>query len=456
MKILLVSWYFPPSNRIGAVRIGRLASYLLDRGHDIKIVTCQDPPYNQTLPHDFPQERVTRAKWVDVNALPVALAQRLKRSPKSDIRSENPSEATIPTSQRGSTQPSRFRHLKSFLSSAYTHVINWPDQRIGWLPYALGAGRRVLKDWSPDLVFASAPPFTTLLAGALLSRSARAPLVLEFRDRWWDDPYYPPPAWLRALNRFVERRLASSAAGLSTVSEPWAETYRARYGKPTIVIYNGYDSEILAKLEERPETPASDAEPHLRIVYTGGIYPGRRDPSLLFQAIGRLGEAGQAIEVAFYGTAPELVLPLAEQAGVRDNVTLHPEVSHKEAIARQSEADVLLLMQWSDPREQGNVPGKFFEYMGSRRPILILGLRDGVPATIAKETGAGVYGADAEQIAGLLTQWLALKRERGYLPAAPSSAHDGYSREEQYRKLEQFFETLQAGRSDQESRSLNS
>ena len=448
MKILLVSWYFPPSNRIGAVRIGRLASYLLDRGHDLRIVTCQDPPYSQTLPHDFPQERVTRAKWVDVNALPAALVRRLKRSQRNGTQPDSPSEAANLASDAGSTQPSRARRLKSFLSSAYTHVTNWPDQRIGWLPYAVGAGRRILKDWSPDLVFASAPPFTTLLAGAWLSRSARAPLVLELRDRWWDDPYYPPPAWLRALNRFVERRLVSGAAGLSTVSEPWAETYRARYGKPTVVIYNGYDSEILAKLDQRPEELLSDTEPRLRIVYTGGIYPGRRDPSLLFEAIRRLGAAGQAIEVAFYGTAPDLVLPLAEQAGVRDKVTLHPEVSHEEAIARQSEADVLLLMQWNDPKEQGNVPGKFFEYMGSRRPILILGLRDGVPATIARETGAGVYGADPDQIAGLLTQWLALKREKGYLPAVPVSAREGFSRDDQYRKLEQFFETLCVNNSD--------
>ena len=440
-----MTWYFPPSNRIGAVRLGGLADFLLAQGHDLKVVTCENPPYRQTLPDDFPPQQVIRAKWVDVNALPKAVAARLKGASSETIARNAgtaPEAAAPPTGGTGQTGPGLGRRLKSLLSTSYTNLVNWPDQRIGWLPYAVRAGRKLLKDWKPDLVFASAPPFTTLLVGALLSRSAGAPLVLEFRDRWWDDPYYPPPAWLRAINRFAERRLVSASIGLSTVSEPWAETYRARYGKPTVVIYNGYDADILNRIETAPAADSAGQAARLRIVYTGGIYPGRRDPSLLFQAIRQVDPEGSAIEVNFYGTDPDLVLPLAEQAGVRANVVVHAEVSHEEAIARQKAADVLLLMQWNDPKEQGNVPGKFFEYIGTQRPILVLGLRDGVPASIARERGAGVYGADVEQIAAQLADWLAIKRRDGALPAAPERARQGFSRQDQYKNLADFFESL--------------
>ena len=61
---------------------------------------------------------------------------------------------------------------------------------------------------------------------------------------------------------------------------------------------------------------------------------------------------------------------LAETAGVQDRVVVHPHVPLAEAAAIQQGADVLLLMQWKDPREQGNLPGKLFEYLGARRPIL--------------------------------------------------------------------------------------
>ena len=445
MKILLVSWYFPPSNTIGAVRLGGLVRYLRSCGHDLRVVTCKDPPYRQTLHQDIPQEIVSRAKWLDINALPGALAARFKDRAGGQGAGQGettPASASPPDS---SSPPGLGRRIRSFLSLAYLILLNWPDKRIGWLPYALAAGRRTMKDWTPDLIFASGPPFTTLLIGALLARRARTDLVLEFRDRWWDDPYYPPPAWLRAFNRFVERRLVKRATGLTTVSEPWAETYRARYGKPTAVVYNGYDAEILAKVEAAAQPRADSTEARLRIVYTGGIYPGRRDPTPLFEAIGLLGEAGRAIDVAFYGTAPEQVLPLAERAGVRESIILHPEVNHEEAIAAQCTADILLLMQWNDPKEQGNVPGKFFEYIGSRRPILILGLQDGVPASIARERQAGVYGADPRQIAELLTDWLAAKREHGTIAATPETARAGFSRRDQYRKLEQFLEGLCPG-----------
>ena len=50
---------------------------------------------------------------------------------------------------------------------------------IGWLPHALRAGRRATDGWTPDVVFASAPPFTTLIAGRLIARRTGAPLVIE-------------------------------------------------------------------------------------------------------------------------------------------------------------------------------------------------------------------------------------------------------------------------------------
>ncbi len=63
MKLLLVTWYFPPSRTIAAVRLGKLARYLLAKGHDIRILTPQDPPLPQDLAFDFLAERVIRTSW---------------------------------------------------------------------------------------------------------------------------------------------------------------------------------------------------------------------------------------------------------------------------------------------------------------------------------------------------------------------------------------------------------
>ena len=65
-----------------------------------------------------------------------------------------------------------------------------------------------------------------------------------------------------------------------------------------------------------------------------------------------------------------------------------------------------------------------------------------MPATIARERQAGVYGESVEQIAGLLTGWLETKRREGSIPASPESACSGFSRHDQYRVLERFLESL--------------
>ena len=124
------------------------------------------------------------------------------------------------------------------------------------------------------------------------------------------------------------------------------------------------------------------------------------------------------------------VLPLARELGIADRVVVHPHLPRAQAAAIQQQADVLLLMQWDDPREQGNLPGKLFEYLGARRPILGLGLEDGVPAEIIRERAAGCFSNDPAEIALQLSAWLDTKRR--LVPAGPARAAAGFTRAEQF------------------------
>jgi glycosyltransferase involved in cell wall biosynthesis len=243
-------------------------------------------------------------------------------------------------------------------------------------------------------------------------------------------------------DRWLERRIVWQASGITTVSEPWAVAYREVYRKPVAVIPNGYDAEDFHGTigQGWPDTNV------LRIAYTGGIYPGYRDPTPLFRAIGGAVELKKQVEVHFYGSDPEVVSAMARRLGVEDRVFLHSRVSHAVALRVQQASDILLLMQWDNPREQGNVPGKFAEYFGARRPILVLGLADGVPATEVRNRSAGIATTDPESIARWLTECLATKRATGGLPPLSDEAIAGLSRAEQATKLEQFFSLLE-GRS---------
>lgn len=445
MNVLLVCWYFPPANTIAGVRLGRLAEYLLRAGHDVRIVSARDIPFPPTLQFEIPLSKIAYAPWIDIYSLPRTVARWLgKRGHRAAVTDA----VQAGTAKAGNespkvARPSLMRRQLRKVGSLYASVFGWPDPQIGWLPGAVGAGRRLVRSFQPDLVFASAPPFTTLLIGARLSKALGVPLVVEMRDRWSDDPYYPPGRWHQWLNSRTERKILSRARALVTVSEPWAATYRRNFQKPTAVVYNGYDPKILDRVDlgtvEQGANPDQD-EKRLSIVYTGSIYPDRRDPSLLFEAISRLGAKAERVRVTFYGTDPDLVWPIAQRYGISGSIRVLPPIPHAASVGVQRRADVLLLMQWNDPKEHGNVPGKLFEYLGARRPILVLGLDDGVPATLIRERGAGVYGKSSDQIARQLESWLSMIDEADRIPDNPESSRSGFSRDEQYATLVAFIE----------------
>ena len=108
----------------------------------------------------------------------------------------------------------------------------------------------------------------------------------------------------------------------------------------------------------------------------------------------------------------------------------------------QSKADVLLLLQWNSPSEAGNIPGKLFEYLGARRPILALGYPEGEMARIIQERAAGFFSNDPPAIAERLEAWRQEKRKAGHIAPLPETVRAGFSREAQFGKLEGFLDDL--------------
>jgi hypothetical protein len=226
-----------------------------------------------------------------------------------------------------------------------------------------------------------------------------------------------------------------SAAGLVSVTPRWAESLRRRYAKPTACILNGYVEEDFP-----PHLTGPLPGDVLSIVYTGSIYPGYRDPRPLFHAIGLLGAERDRVAVHFYGPPPAAVMPLAAAQSVTDRVFVHDPVPYKASLALQTSADILLLLQWNNEKDAGNIPAKFFEYLGAGRPILLLGYERGELASLIRGRAAGVIANDPSVIAGHLRQWISQKPS-GIAPVDPN-ARAGLTRAEQYQKFEQFLREI--------------
>ena len=170
MRILLISFWFPRTNKVRAVRVGNLAKYLLQAGHDIRVLAGPEID-DLTLPLDVPADLVIRPP---VNACANGQAPA------------HPSAAAKPLRR---LMRSRNSGLEIALQRHYRALRHFPDKRIGWLGRALEDGRGLLATWRPDLMIASSPPCTGLIVAKRLSRESGIPWVAELRDPWANNPY---------------------------------------------------------------------------------------------------------------------------------------------------------------------------------------------------------------------------------------------------------------------------
>lgn len=384
MKILLLAGFFPPHAPLAATRAPSLARHLLRQGHDIRVVAANNPDWPPVAGHDLP-EGVVRF---------------------------------TPVAPMGHGAWGWFAALTAY-----------PDKRVGWLPHAIKAATEIAAEWRPEVIFATAPPITTLLAASLLSRRTGIPWVAEFRDLWVDHPYYAASAPRRIFDRLLERRILRGASACVTVTQGWAERLRSRVDVPVCLAMNGFDP------AEFDDLPAPSPAAGLTLLYGGALYQGKRDPAPLLDALARLGPAAP-IRFDLYVDDPAPVLAQAARFGVSRQIFAHPPVDRRQILSLERTADLLVLLRWDDPREDTVIAGKFFEYVGAGRPILAVGRPTGEVAALIAADGLGAATNDPGEIARLLTEAMATKERLGGLPSLAESTRSRYTRSAQFEGIE--------------------
>jgi hypothetical protein len=225
-----------------------------------------------------------------------------------------------------------------------------------------------------------------------------------------------------------------------TVSEPLAKRLREKYEIPVIVSYNGFDMGDQARNWNLLE---SNNEP-LRIVYTGTIYKKWQDPTPIFVALKRLASLAVKVKIAFYGSGLDFVREIAQEFDVHAFVEIHDPVSYEESLRLQRQADVLLLLQWTDSREKGIFTGKLFEYIGACRPILSIGPTYNETDALIVNRGFGVAFNNADEIESQLRRWILQKQQHG-IPSLPVEGTLPYSRDAQFKQIEQLLQKAITG-----------
>jgi hypothetical protein len=280
-------------------------------------------------------------------------------------------QAWLARGRRG--KPSAKRSTRGFgAARKLAAAMLLPDSYVGWVPFAVRAALEVASADHVDAVYSTSPPESTHLAGLKVHRETGLPWIADFRDPWMNLHLLDVPSPLHAmLHRRMERRVCTGAAAV-LVTTRWHETkMRDTYPASHVVrISNGYDGEELGVVDG----PAPAPQP-MRIVHAG-MLTQHRSATPFLEALARVFTADPllrgALKVEFIGPREDANEHAAARLGLGDAVAFHDPLPHMQMLASERAAHVLLLVKHGDPRYDGLVPGKLYEYIGLGRPVLAL------------------------------------------------------------------------------------
>ena len=208
---------------------------------------------------------------------------------------------------------------------------------------------------------------------------------------------------MKYFERHLELKTFRFADSLVTVTPGFADELKSLHkNKRVYCITNGYDTHDF--VESRATLTNK-----FTITYTGVFYNGKRDPSLLFEAISILINENKVdrklIELRFYGPQEDWLFDALQNYDLDGVAHLYGNVSREKALEKQKESQILLLLLDKDDREKDVYPAKIFEYFGARRPIIAIGGSGGAVKKLLEKTDAGEFAEDKNKLRNILYRY---------------------------------------------------
>lgn len=429
--ILFINYYFPPMGGGGVQRITKFLKYLDYDRFDVTVLTVRPSFFyteDTSLAAEIPDTvKILRSESLDPFRL-MHLFRKFfrRRSPETE---------------------NNLRYESSGRARKLAMSIFIPDSRVMWLPFALWKLWRWQRQNKVHCLIASMPPFTSGLIGVFARRLLRIPAILDFRDAWTDNPYLPPISRLHGyFNQKLERYCLRQGDGFVFVNPALQKYYLEKYpqlnNQQVRMIRNGYDKADFPA----PITGESRGEP-FELGIMGTIYSQGNRPGSLIMAISELLKVHSGLKEQFRLTflgkwAPEFA-EWVQQQGIREVVQFLPYLPHQEALKRAAKFDALALAIESElPGNVAVTPGRIYEYLGLRKPILAMCHPESDLAFLVKTANAGEVVAyeDTANIKKILAAWI--KDQENIGGQYQFTGIDAYERSHQAGELMKFLETF--------------
>ena len=354
-KILIISYYWPPSGGSGVQRWMYFAKYLKKLGWEPIVITVEESQASYPILDSSLLEEV---KGIQV----IKTKTREPLRWYSHLVSGN-SRSGIP--QGAVKTKSLFGKIAAYIRGNYFI----PDARKGWRPYALKAAQQLIQNEKIDKVITTGPPHSSHWVGLQLKQQFKIRWWVDFRDPWTDIFYNASlyrTARTLANDQAQEKTVLQKADGvITTVGGKLHEQLKAKAPQQNFTaLPNGYDADLMHATSGKPPKEV------FHIVFTG-LLTENQDYKTFLEVLNRFSESYK-IRFSLAGNIDPHIIATIKNTSPNIEVQHLGYLSHQKAIALMKQAHLLLNFIFKGAQTQ-MISGKLLEYMATEVPILSIG-----------------------------------------------------------------------------------
>jgi glycosyltransferase involved in cell wall biosynthesis len=383
-RILIITYNWPPRNAIGTHRPYSWAKYWSGYGAEITILTAKKYAFDAPLD-------------LDLKNLPDVVVH--------EIPYLNLSQKSTLIFRLGF-----FRAFAKKLKKVFMSIFGFSiDPRSGWVKSSRSMIHKLA--FKVDIVVSTfGPAASHLIAKEMKLINPQIRWIADYRDLWSLNYTDKMPNWSKkSLKKLEIDTIVGYCDAISTVSNGLSKKLQKLFKLPVIVSFNGYDISNQSVFHNLSKSKEISNHTPIKIIYTGAIYKGFRDPSPLFEALFILDKKGAIvpgdITIEFYGGSLAAIEECKYYRSCARYIHIRGHVSRNDALVAQSNADLLLLLESPHPDASLGLTGKIFEYIVTGVPVMSLGsLKNSAIDGLLSETGTGYCFEDsvAEIVKALL------------------------------------------------------
>ena len=377
-KVLIITYYWPPSGGAGVQRWLKFVKYLPQLGWEPIVYTAENGEYpvlDHQLIKEIPEniEVIKTPIWEPYSWYKKLSGRKQNDNINSGFLSENKKKSKLIES----------------ISVWVRGNLFIPDARKFWIKPSVKFLSNYLKENKVDAIISSGPPHSMHLIALALKKKFNIPWIADFRDPWTNIDYYQDLKLSKRSDqkhKKLEKNVLLNADIALSVGKTLAKELQVLGSNNVQVIENGYDPEDFSLKE-------STLDEKFTIAHIGSFTPSRNHP-ILWESIKELikenKEFSDHLQLKLIGKIDYSVKESIEENGLTEYVKFMAYLPHDQVIKEQTSSHILLLMVNNTPNAKGIVTGKVFEYMASCRPILVIGPKEGDLAQIINESNTGI------------------------------------------------------------------